>query len=158
MSADITFRGTEEFMQKLKQIADEYPKVAERHLRAVGNKLKKRAEENTPVGKTKKTKLKKNRRTGEVKEVKNTTKLSQSYTAKVIGFRGHSLEYQLRSRSRRFHLVERGHVQKTPGGRVTGFTQGRFFFKRTVDEFTSGGEIKRQMEKFMREIQRKAGG
>ena len=152
MSADITFHGTEEFMQKLKQIADEYPKVAERHLRAVGNKLKKKAEENTPEGKTKATYTRKG------KTRKNKTKLKNSWTAKVIGFRGHSLEYQLRSRSRRFHLVERGHVQKTPGGRVTGFTQGRFFFKRTVDEFTSGGEIRKQMEKFMREIQRKAGG
>lgn len=152
MSADITFHGAEEFMRKLKEIADAYPKEAEKHLRAVGNKLKKRAEENTPVGKTAATYTKRG------KTRKSKTKLKNSWTAKVIGFRGHTLEYQLRSRSRRFHLVERGHIQKTPRGRVTGFTQGKFFFRRTVDEFKSGGEIRKQMEKFMREIQRKAGG
>lgn len=152
MSADITFHGVEEFMRKLKEIADKYPKTAEKHLRAVGNKLKRRAIENTPDGKTSATYTKNG------KTRKSKTKLKNSWTAKVIGFRGHSLEYQLRSKSKRYHLVERGHIQKTPGGRITGFVQGRFFFKRTVEEFKSGNEIQKQMEKFMREVQRKAGG
>lgn len=150
--ANLTFNGMEEFTQKLKLIADAYPKTSERYLRAAGNKLRKQAKANTPSGKTEETYTKNE------KEHKSKIKLKNSWTAKVIGFRGHSLEYQLKSRSRRYHLVERGHVQVTPGGRVTGFTQGKFFFKRSVDEFEASGEIKKQMDKFMRAIKRKLGG
>lgn len=151
MNTIVRFEGYDEFVRRLEEIANDYPKLAEKHLRMIGNRLKRKVQAATPVGKTAETYTKRG------KTRKSKTKLKNSWTAKVIGFRGHSLEYQLSSKSRRYHLVERGHTQTTPGGRVTGFTQGKFFFKKTVDEFKSGGEIKKQLEKFMREIQRKAG-
>lgn len=152
MSITVRFEGLDEFMERMKLIADQYPQTAEKHLRRVGAKLKKKVEENTPVGKTADTYTKSD------KKRKSKVKLKNSWTAKVIGFKGHSLEYQLRSKSRRYHLVERGHVQKTPKGRITGFTQGKFFFKKAVEDFKSSGEVRKQLEKFMQEIQRKAGG
>lgn len=161
MSVTIRFEGLDEFMRNIEAIADQYPQTAEKHLRRVGNRLRRKVIQNTPMGKTDEE-YKKEVRHGfgnyEVVKRRSKIKLKNSWTAKVVNFRGHSLAYQLRSKSRRFHLVERGHVKVTPGGQVRGFVQGRFFFKNAVDEFTSGGEIRKQMEKFMREIQRKAGG
>ena len=40
----------------------------------------------------------------------------------------------LRNTSPHFHLVERGHVMKTMHGKIKGFKQGTFFFKRTVEK------------------------
>ena len=50
--ANLRFTNLAEFMRKLNLVANEYPKTTEKHLRAVGNKLKTMARKNTPVGKT----------------------------------------------------------------------------------------------------------
>ena len=70
---DLHFVNLDEFMRKLNRVANEYPKTTEKHLRAIGNKLKKAAKANTPVGKTdefikkngkqKKSKIKQSNRT-----------------------------------------------------------------------------------------------
>ena len=138
MSSDIEFRGMDEFIGKLNQVANEYADTSEKHLRKVGNKLKKNAKEKSPDS-----------------GIEHKHKLKNEWHSKVKGLQGKDLEYQLRNSSPHYHLVEHGHVQKTKSGRVTGFTQGSHFFQQTVNDFQNSGEVEKEMKKFMNDVKRK---
>lgn len=153
---DLHFVNLEDFMRKLNRVANEYPKTTEKHLRAIGNRLKKAAIANTPVGKT--DEFMRFKRTKSGKKKKNTAKLKNAWSGKTVGASGASLEYQLRSKSRRYHLVERGHVKVIFGKRTAGFVQGKFFFKRTMEEFERSNAVEREMKKMFREIQKRLEG
>ena len=145
MSADFYFENLDEFRKKLDIAVKEYTESAERHLQSCGNKLKKRAQENTPSsGQT--------RKNGKGKTIKP---LSKSWKGKITGLSANDIQYELRNTSKVHHLVERGHVQKTPGGRVTGFTQGKHFFDKVVNDFKASNEIEGELEKFMQEVKKK---
>nr|DAN33123.1 MAG TPA: hypothetical protein [Caudoviricetes sp.] len=60
-------------------------------------------------------------------------KISKSWKMAIRGNSTATIEATLRNTSPHFHLVERGHVMKTMHGKVKGFKQGTFFFKRTVE-------------------------
>lgn len=149
---DLHFVNLEDFMRKLNRVANEYPKTTEKHLRAIGNRLKRAAKANTPVGKTDEF-IKKNG-----KQKKSKIKLKNAWSGKTVGASGASLEYQLRSKSKRYHLVERGHVKVIFGKRTAGFVQGKFFFKRTMEEFERSNAVEREMKKMFREIQKRLEG
>lgn len=141
MSIDVEFHGMEEFIQKLDVIANQYSDIAEKHLKKCGNKMKKTAKDKTPSTK-----------------VEHPKKLKKSWTGKVTGNSGSELEYQLRNKAPHHHLVENGHVQKTPGGRVTGFTQGRHYTQTAINEFKLSGFTQQEFEKMMHEIKSKIDG
>lgn len=142
MSADFYFENLDEFKQNLDAVSKEYTETAEKHLKKCGNKLKKCAQENTPSsGKTGKT----------------IKPLSKSWKGKITGLSANDIQYELRNTSKVYHLVERGHVQKTPGGRVTGFTRGKHFFDKVVHDFKASNEIEGELEKFMQEVKNKLG-
>lgn len=149
---DLHFVNLEDFMRKLNRVANEYPKTTEKHLRAIGNRLKRAAKANTPVGKTDEF-IKKSG-----KQKKSKIKLKNAWSGKTVGASGASLEYQLRSKSKRYHLVERGHVKVIFGKRTAGFVQGKFFFKRTMEEFERSNAVEREMKKLFREIQKRLEG
>lgn len=149
---DLHFVNLDEFMRKLNRVANEYPKTTEKHLRAIGNKLKKAAKANTPVGKTDEF-IKKNG-----KQKKSKIKLKNAWSGKTVGTSGANLEYQLRSKSKRYHLVERGHFLVFMGKRTNKFVQGKFFFKRTMEEFERSNAVEREMKKMFSEIQKRLGG
>ena len=138
MSDEIEFRGMEEFLAKLNQVANEYADTSEKHLRKVGNKLKKNAKQNSPDS-----------------GIEHKHKLKNEWHSKVKGLQGKDLEYQLRNSSPHYHLVEHGHVQKTKSGRVTGFTQGSHFFQAVVNDFKNSGEVEKEMKKYMNDIKKK---
>lgn len=155
--ADLHFVNLEDFMRKLNRVANEYPKTAEKHLRAIGNLLKKQVREATPVGKTnEKYTIKWGKNAG--KERKSKVKLKNTWTGKTVGTSGADLEYQLRSKSKRYHLVERGHVKVVFGKRTTGFVQGRFFFRDTKEKFERSNAVEQEMKKMFREIQKRLEG
>ena len=146
-----------EFLRKLNLVANEYPKTTEKHLRAIGNLLKRKVKANTPVGKTEeKYKIRWGKNAG--KERKSKVKLKNTWSGKTVGTSGENLEYQLRSKSKRYHLVERGHYLVFMGKRTNRFVQGKFFFKRTVEEFERSDNVERQIKKMFQEIQRRLEG
>ena len=156
-SAWISFTNLQEFMQKLNLVANEYPKTSEKHLRAIGNQLKRAARKNTPVGKTSdKYKIKYGRNAG--KSRRSKIKLKNTWSGRTVGSAGENLEYQLRSKSKRYHLVERGHYLVFMGKRTNRFVQGKFFFEKTVTEFERSDAVKREMRKMFQEIQRRLEG
>ena len=64
---------------------------------------------------------------------------------------GKNLRANIYSTAPHFHLVDRGHVQKAPDGRVTGFVQGSHFLQKTLDN--EGADIQEAMgEKLLRKL------
>lgn len=144
------YKGLTECVRGLTDMADAYAATAEKYLRRAGNALKREAINRSPVGGTADTTTKKTGR-----KRRNIKKLKHSWKAVVTGTSGSQLEYRLRSTAPQYHLVERGHVQKTPGGRITGFTPGTHFFADTVAEFERSGVIETQLEKFFDDVKRR---
>ena len=102
MSDDgFSFEGLDDFKQQLTEVANEFPGTCEKHLRRVGNKMKKELKEASPDSghDTKK-------------------KLNKSWKSEVQGYTGEDLQMNIWSNSPHFHLVDRGHVQKTKSGKV----------------------------------------
>lgn len=61
-------------------------------------------------------------------------KLKDSWRLSMSGTRAADIAANIRSTAPHFHLVERGHVQKTSHGRVVGYKQGTHFMTRTVQD------------------------
>ena len=156
-NAAIRFTNLADFMRKLNVVANEYPKTTEKHLRAIGNKLKKEARKNTPVGKTsEKYTVKYGKNAG--KSRRSKIKLKNTWSGRTTGTSGSELEYQLRSKSKRYHLVERGHYLVFMGKRTNRFVQGKWFFEKTVQAFERSNAVEQEMQKMFKEIQRRLEG
>lgn len=106
----------DEFNNRLKELCSEFPAEQETVLKAGATKMVRKIRENTPDS-------------GE----EHKRKLKKSWRMEMAGFTGRSIRAEIRSTAPHFHLVERGHVIKTPGGKIVGFKQGTFFMKKTVD-------------------------
>ena len=153
--ANISFTNINEFMSKLNKVARDYPKTSEKYLRLIGNQLRKAAKKNTPDGATSGSYDIKDEHGNKIKTKRSKRKLMNTWTGKIEGARGEDLEYKLRSKSKRYHLVERGHYLVFMGKKTYTFVQGKWFFKRTVEEFKSSDKVAREMEKFMNEIKQR---
>ena len=82
--------------------------------------------------------------------VEHKGKLNKSWRMRMEGA-GNDLRADIYSTAPHFHLVDRGHVQKAPDGRVTGFVQGRHFLQKTLDE--EGSDIQENMgQKLLRKL------
>ena len=103
------------FMGRLDRYIKEYPVETEKAMRKEANRMKKALVAASPIGKGRKRKI------------------SKSWKMAIRGNSTATIEATLRNTSPHFHLVERGHVMKTMHGKVKGFKQGTFFFKRTVE-------------------------
>ena len=156
--ANIHFTNLDEFMQRINEVAKNYPKTSEKYLRAIGNQLRKAAVKNTPDGATSDTYDIKDEHGNIIKTKKSKIKLKNRWAGKVVGARGEDLEYQLRSKSKRYHLVERGHYLVFMGKPTHTFLLGKWFFRRTVEEFKSSDKVAREMEKFMNHIKQRIEG
>ena len=150
MDSGIEFENLNEFLAKLDSISNEYATTAEKHLRKTGNRLRKTVIAATPDGSSSDTVISKSGKTR-----KNRKKLKNSWKGTIKGESGDTLEYDLRSTAPHFHLVDRGHVQKTPSGRVTGFVAGKHFFDKAVKEWEATDDVSKELEKYMQEIKKK---
>ena len=140
MSDDgFSFEGLDDFKQQLTEVANEFPGTCEKHLRRVGNKMKKELKEASPDSghDTKK-------------------KLNKSWKSEVQGYTGEDLQMNIWSNSPHFHLVDRGHVQKTKSGKVVGFVQGTHFLEKTAQHMESE-VLPEEMEKLYKDISKKLG-
>lgn len=106
----------EDFCKRIKALAVQFPLEQETALRKGANKLRKEIRNNTPDS-----------------GVQHKSKLNKSWQIRLTGFTAKTIQAEIYSKAPHFHLVERGHVIKTPGGKVKGFKQGKFFLKKTVD-------------------------
>lgn len=125
----------ETFIERIDSYIKEYPVEAEKALRKEANRMKKEIVKESPTGKGKKRKI------------------TNSWRMAINGGSIQTLEATLRNTSPHFHLVERGHVQKNAHGKVTGFTQGKFFFKKTVEK--NKGDVKEAVGGYMYKMLRK---
>lgn len=130
----------EEFTTKLTELQKRFPLEQEKAVKKSANKLKKILTAESPdSGSTHKRKL------------------NKSWSVRMTGFRATTIQAEIYSRSPHFHLVERGHVIKTPSGQVKGFKQGTFFLKKTVND--NQKEVIDDMEKmFFKFIEDKLNG
>lgn len=135
MSADFYFENLDEFQQKLNSVVNEYTETAEKHLKRAGNKLKKLAKENSPIG--------------------ETGKLSKSWNGKITGISTDEIQYELKNKSKVYHLVERGHIQKDRKDNTIGFVQGKRFFDATMQEFEKSDVMKEELQKFFDDVKNK---
>ena len=124
----------EEFCEKLARAQQQFPGDAENALKKGARKMVKALKDNSPFT------------TWEHKG-----KLNKSWRMKVEGDLSSNLQANIYSTAPHFHLVDRGHVQKAPGGRVTGFVQGSHFLQKTIDD--EGDDIQEEMgEKLLRKL------
>ena len=126
----------EEFAEKVARAQAQYPATAEKVLRKGARRMVDALKKNSPDS---------------GREHKG--KLNQSWRMKMDGELSSDLQANIYSNAPHFHLVDRGHIQKTPGGRVTGFVQGKHFLQATLDD--EGEEIQ---EKMGQELLEKLGG
>ena len=134
MSADFYFENLDEFQEKLNDVVNEYTETAEKHLKRAGNKLKKLAKENSPV---------------------KSGKLAKSWKSKITGISTDEIQYELKNKSKVYHLVERGHVQKDRRGNAIGFVQGKHFFENTVQAFENSDVMQEELQKFFDDVKSK---
>ena len=124
----------EEFCEKLARAQVQFPGDSEEALKKGARQMLKALRDNSPFT-----------------TVEHKGKLNKSWRMRMEGAAGKDLQANIYSTAPHFHLVDRGHVQKAPGGRVTGFVQGSHFLKKTLDN--EGADIQEAMgEKLLRKL------
>jgi hypothetical protein len=135
--SDFEVKGLDDLSEKLLSAIEEFPGTAEKGLITIGNKLKKECVKNTPKG--------------------STGKLKKGWKHKVEGYNGSELTYELVNRHPVHHLLNNGHVKKTPGGRTVGYYEGRHYTEKSVKQFEAS-DLQPGLERLMKKLLRKAGG
>lgn len=132
----LEFTNFNDFIKDIENVANEYPRLAEKRLRKIGNKFKKLLKEKSPAS---------------VNESKH--KLKKSWKSKVDGLSGNDLEYKIWSTSPHFHLVDRGHMQTDKKGNPIKFVQGKHFLEKSAQE-VDADVIPKELNSFFDEIEK----
>lgn len=106
-----------EFINHLGDVQRDYPLEAEKALKRGSNKL-----------------LKAVRRASPDSGQRHTHKIKKSWHLRMSGITAEDIQSNIFSKAPHYHLVERGHVMKTIGGRIKGYKQGTHFFEKTVNQ------------------------
>lgn len=131
--------GLDEYKTNITALANEFPATCEKHLKKIGNKFKKIVKDKSPDS-----------------GINHKKKLKDSWKSEINGYTGAELSMDIWSTSPHFHLVDRGHVQKTKSGRVVGFVQGKHFLAATAQE-VENDVVPAEIEKMFKDISRKIG-
>ena len=134
--SNIEFTNYDNFLRDIENIANEYPYLAEKRLKKIGNKFRKILKEKSPDS-----------------GHKNKYKLNKSWKGKVEGITGKDLEYQIWSTSPHFHLVDRGHIQTDRRGNPKRFIPGKHFLEASAQE-VDADVIPKELDSFFHELQR----
>ena len=67
------------------------------------------------------------------------------------------MTYELTNKHPVHHLLNNGHVKKTPGGRTVGYYEGQHYTEKAVKIFESQ-DLQPGLEKLTKKLVRKAGG
>ncbi len=135
--SDFEVKGLDDLSGKLLSVIEEFPGTAEKGLVTIGYKLKKECVKNTPEG--------------------STGKLKKGWKHKVEGYNGSELTYELVNRHPVHHLLNNGHVKKTPGDRTVGYYEGQHYTEKSVKAFEAL-ELQPGLEKLAKKLLKKAGG
>ncbi len=135
--SDFEVKGLDDLSEKLLSVIEEFPGTAEKGLVTIGNKLRKECVKNTPEG--------------------STGKLKKGWKHKVEGYNGSELTYELVNRHPVHHLLNNGHVKKTPGSRTVGYYEGQHYTEKSVKAFEAR-ELQPSLEKLAKKLLKKAGG
>lgn len=133
-------KGLEDITKDIVEAANEFPGTAEKHLRRVGNKMKKMLKDASSDS-----------------GYKHKKKLKDSWKSEVVGYNGAELRYDIGSESPHFHLVEYGHRQVTRSGVFLRFVPGTHFLEKTAQEVEKN-VAPVEMDKFFKDITKKIGG
>lgn len=106
----------EEYTALIEKVQKEFPAEAEAELQRGARKLRREIKDASPVG-----------------HAKHPHKLKNSWKMEMTGTSAKTLEAHIYSTAPHFHLVERGHVWKTPHGKIKGYKQGTHFMEKTVN-------------------------
>ena len=106
--------GLEELQEKISTIKNKAPDRIIEQLDTQGKKLRKAIKANTPVGISKRKKLK------------------NSFKLKPVERTNGGFSKGLHSNALHYHLIERGHKGVTPGGKQIGWVSGTFFLEKTT--------------------------
>ena len=136
---DFKFDGLDDFKNQLAKVAEEYPGTAEKHLKKIGNRFKKKLKDASPES-----------------DKSSKKKLKDSWKTKVSGLSGTDLQVEIWTTSPHFHLIDRGHKIVTKSGKVVGFKQGLHFLESTAQD-VEANDIPAELEKLMNEITKKIG-
>lgn len=136
--ADFIIKGLDGLTADVMAAARQYPAEVEKHLKKLGDGLKKQAIANTPDS-----------------GHKHPHKLNKSWRSKIEGMTTDTLEYQLSNAAGHFPFVERGRRLVTKKGRAIGYVQGTHFFEKTCDAYQASDEVGKEMDRFVGEIKRK---
>lgn len=134
---DFDMIGLEKLYSRLRAAVDDFPGTAEKGLVTIGNKLKRECVKNTPEG--------------------STGKLKKGWKHKVEGYNGSELVYELRNTHPVHHLLNNGHVKKTPSGRTVGYYEGQHYTEKSVKQFEAN-DLQPGLEKLTKKLLGKAGG
>ena len=123
-----------EFIQHMDKVQETYPREAEKTLRRGARQMVGHLKEESPdSGKPHKRKIK------------------DSWKMEMAGATAAGLRANIRSTSPHYHLVERGHVQKTRTGKIVGYVQGRYFTEKIANRYAD--EIMEDMgERLYKEV------
>ena len=106
-----------EFIHRLGDVQREYPLEAEKALKRGSNRM-----------------LRAVRRASPDSGQKHQHKIKNSWHLRMSGITAEDIQSNIFSKAPHYHLVERGHVMKTIGGRIKGYKQGTHFFEKTVNQ------------------------
>lgn len=134
---ELGVKGLNELNGKLLQAIADFPGTAEKGLTSIGNALKKECVKNTPEG--------------------TSGKLKKGWKHKVDGYNGTELTYELWNPHPVHHLLNNGHVKKTPGGRNVGYYEGQHYTEKSVKVFEAG-KLEQGLTKLTKQLLKKAGG
>lgn len=87
----------------------------------------------------------------------STGKLKKGWKHKVEGYNGSELTYELVNKHPVHHLLNNGHVKKTPGGRTVGYYEGQHYTEKSVKQFEAS-DLQPGLERLTKKLLRKAGG
>lgn len=128
MKLEFELKGLDELKEKLEKALKEYPDKAEEKLEDIAKKFRKSVVQKTPKG--------------------PTGNLKKSYRLSKVQQMGRVLFIEFRSTAPHFHLVERGHNQKTKSG--TKWIPGVRMVERTVEEYEE--IIPREVEEWLEDL------
>lgn len=136
LMGDFEIKGLEEFQEKLITVQKKAPDRIIENLDKQGENLRKEIRKNTPVGTSKRKKL------------KNSFKLNE--VEKVNG--GYSKG--LRSNAPHFHLIERGHRVVNKKGETVDKVDGLFFLEKTTMQMEEPimNDMKKWLDKLFEEL------
>lgn len=125
----IKLEGIDEFQEKLKLVEKKAPDRILDKLDEEGKKLRKQARANTP------------KKTGNLRKGYKLTEVEKIHGGYQKG---------LYNDAPHFHLVEKGHRKVTPSGKEIGWTKGKFYLKKTVEEMED--EVNKELENWLDEL------